>query len=273
MTGSAQAEPPVAYRVVTRRADTADTATIVLEPVRAALPPFAPGQFAMVYAFGAGDIPLSVCGIDGDRLTHTVRAVGAISGALHGLRPGDTVGVRGPFGTGWELSTAAGRDLLVVAGGIGLAPLRPLVLAALGTPERYGRLNLLIGARTPGELLYHAELADWERGGRVMTTVDRPDERWRGEVGVVTGLIDRAVFDPEGAVAFICGPEPMIRATAGELVHRGLHPDRIRVSLERTMHCGTGHCGHCQLGPLLLCRAGPVVSWTHAHPLLMVREL
>ncbi|MGW7445692.1 FAD/NAD(P)-binding protein [Kitasatospora sp. NPDC054795] len=264
---------PVPYRVVGREADTPDTATVVLEPPGPSLPPFAPGQFAMVYAFGVGDIPLSVSGFDGHRLTHTVRAVGAISGALHGLRPGATVGVRGPFGTGWELPTAAGLDLVVVAGGIGLAPLRPLVRAALATPEQYGRLNVLIGARTPGDLLYAEEVRGWRTAAWTMTTVDRPDTQWRGEVGVVTTLLDRAAFDPPAATAFICGPEPMIRATARDLVQRGVAPDRIRVSLERTMHCGTGHCGHCQLGPLLLCRDGPVVTWTRAQPLLTVREL
>ncbi|WP_035844227.1 FAD/NAD(P)-binding protein [Kitasatospora azatica] len=261
---------PVPYRVVECEAATPDTATIVLEPVEAALQPFTPGQFAMVYAFGVGDIPLSVSAIDGHRLTHTVRAVGAISGALHALRPGGIVGVRGPFGTGWELSAASGLDLLVVAGGIGLAPLRPLVREVLATPGRYGRLSVLIGAREPRELLYTEEVRSWQGS---LTTVDRPDERWQGEVGVVTTLLDRAAFDPSSAAAFICGPEPMIRATAGELVHRGLEPDRIRVSLERNMHCATGHCGHCQLGPLLLCRDGPVVTWRLAQPLLMVREL
>ncbi|MGW2250968.1 FAD/NAD(P)-binding protein [Kitasatospora sp. NPDC001660] len=261
---------PVPYRVVERAAESPDTTTIVLEPARSALQPFAPGQFAMVYAFGVGDIPLSVCAIDGNRLTHTVRAVGAISSALHALRPGETVGVRGPFGTGWELPAAAGLDLLVVAGGIGLAPLRPLVRDALASAERYGRLSVLIGAREPRELLYTEEVRGWQGS---LTTVDRPDARWQGEVGVVTTLLDRAAFDPPTAAAFICGPEPMIRATAGELEHRGVDPERIRVSLERNMHCATGHCGHCQLGPLLLCRDGPVVSWTRARPLLMVREL
>ncbi|GAA1222355.1 FAD/NAD(P)-binding protein [Kitasatospora nipponensis] len=264
---------PLPYRVVGRRDESADTATIALEPVGTPLPPFAPGRFAMVYAFGVGDVPLSVSGVDGDRLTHTVRAVGAISGALHALRPGETVGVRGPFGTGWDLPAAAGRDLVVVAGGIGLAPLRPLVLAALAAPEGYGRLNVLVGAREPGGLLYPAELTHWRGGARVLTTVDRPDERWQGDVGVVTTLLDRAAFDPRATTAFVCGPEPMIRATADELARRGVRPDRIRVSLERTMHCGTGHCGHCQLGPLLLCRDGPVVNWTRAQPLLLVREL
>ncbi|MEU6017398.1 FAD/NAD(P)-binding protein [Streptomyces sp. NPDC047515] len=264
---------PVPYRVVAREAETSDTATIVLEPVRSALPLFAPGQFAMVYAFGVGDIPLSVSGIDGHRLTHTVRTVGVISGALHALRRGDTVGVRGPFGTGWELPAAAGTDLIVVAGGIGLAPLRPLVRDAIAAPERYGRLNVLIGARTPHELLYGEEIRGWRSAARVLTTVDRPDQLWRGDVGVVTTLLDRAAFAPGASSAFICGPEPMIRATADELVHRGVDPELIRVSLERNMQCATGHCGHCQLGPLLLCRDGPVVSWTKARSLLLVREL
>ncbi|WP_406502621.1 FAD/NAD(P)-binding protein [Streptomyces sp. NBC_01602] len=264
---------PIPYRVVEREAETPDTATIVLEPVRSALQPFAPGQFAMVYAFGVGDIPLSVSGIDGNRLTHTVRTVGAVSGALHGLRRGDTVGVRGPFGTGWELPAAVGNDLLIVAGGIGLAPLRPLVRDALAAPERYGRLNVLIGARTPHELLYAEDVRGWQSAARVLTTVDRAEPLWPGEVGVVTTLLDRADFGPGASAAFICGPEPMMRVTAGELVHRGVDPELIRVSLERNVHCATGHCGHCQLGPLLLCRDGPVVSWSKAQPLLMVREL
>lgn len=261
---------PVPYRVVERASETPDTASLVLEPVRRALEPFAPGQFAMVYAFGAGDIPLSVSAVEGQRLTHTVRAVGAISGALYALRPGATVGVRGPFGTGWELSAAAGLDVLVVAGGIGLAPLRPVVREVLAARERYGRLSVLIGAREPRELLYPEETRGWPGA---LTTVDRPDVGWQGEVGVATALLDRAAFDPPAAAAFVCGPEPMIRAAAGELVHRGVDPDRIKVSLERNMHCATGHCGHCQLGPLLLCRDGPVVSWRRARPLLSVREL
>ncbi|MFF3744288.1 FAD/NAD(P)-binding protein [Streptomyces kronopolitis] len=274
MTAAAPALAPLPYRVVGRREETADTAEIVLEPVASALPPFVPGQFAMVYAFGVGDIPLSLSRIGGSRLTHTIRAVGAVSRALHGLRPGETVGVRGPLGTSWDLPTAAGRDLVIVAGGIGLAPLRPLVHEVLALPQRYGRLNVLIGARTPGDLICTRDIDRWrEAGARVQVTVDRPDDRWQGDVGVVTALLDRARFDPAEAAAFLCGPEVMIRVTARELVHRGLAPDRIRMSLERTMHCGTGHCGHCQLGPLLLCRDGPVVEWPRAEPLLAVREL
>lgn len=178
MTAAAPTLTPLPYRVVGRKDETADTAEIVLEPVVAALPPFVPGQFAMVYAFGVGDIPLSLSGIAGSRLTHTIRAVGAVSGALHGLQPGETVGVRGPLGTTWDLSTAAGRDLVIVAGGIGLAPLRPLVREALALPQRYGRLNVLIGARTPGDLICTRDIDRWrEAGARVQVTVDRPDDR------------------------------------------------------------------------------------------------
>ncbi len=274
MTAGRPARGPSPYRVRGRIDETPDTAEIVLEPVASALPPFAPGQFAMVYAFGVGDIPLSLSGIAGSRLTHTVRAVGAVSGALHHVRPGETVGVRGPFGTGWDLPAAVGRDLLVVAGGLGLAPLRPLIREALATPRRYGRLNILIGARTPGDLLCARDIDVWRAGGaRVQVTVDRPDDRWQEDVGVVTALLDRSEADVGNAAAFLCGPEVMMRATARDIVHRGLAPDRIRLSLERTMHCGTGHCGHCQLGPLLLCRDGPVVTWEQAEPLLSVREL
>ena len=274
MTASSAGVVPVPYRVVRRASEVRESVTLELEPVSASLPPFVPGQFAMVYAFGIGDIPVSVCGTDGPRLSLTIRAVGAVSGALHSVRLGAQVGVRGPFGTGWEARSAFGRDLLVVAGGIGLAPLRPVVREVLAARDRYGRLNVLIGAREPDDLLYSRDVAAWQAAGvRVLVTVDRPDQGWTGDVGVVTMLLDRAAFAPATTSAFICGPEVMIRATARELVHRGVDSDRVRVSLERTMHCGTGHCGHCQLGPLLLCHAGPVVSWTTARPLLAVREL
>lgn len=264
---------PLSYRVVDRRRETADTVTLHLEPAGESLRPFAPGQFAMVYAFGTGEIPVSVSRTAGDRrLEHTVRAVGAVSRALCRLPTGASVGLRGPFGTDWGLAAARGHDVLVVAGGIGLAPLRPLIDTVGSEPGAYGRLNVLVGARTPEDLLYQDEFAAWRRQFGAIT-VDRPTDGWTGRVGVVTSLLDEAPFTPERTTAFVCGPEVMIRATARALLHRGVHADRVRVSLERNMRCATGHCGHCQLGPLLLCRDGPVVGYDLAEPLLTVREL
>ncbi|WP_320784591.1 FAD/NAD(P)-binding protein [Streptomyces sp. CRN 30] len=265
--------PPLPHRVVSRRVETTDTVTLRLEPVGAPLAGFAPGQFAMVHCFGRGEIPLSASSVQSTGgLAHTVRAVGAVSAGLCDARVGDVLGVRGPYGTGWELERARGRDVVVVAGGIGLAPLRPLILRALAEPTAYGRVSVLAGARTPGDLI------DREATARRPTaytgvTVDRPDASWRGPVGLVTALLDRAPFDPDTAWAFVCGPEPMIRATARDLVTRGMPAGHVRVSLERNMRCATATCGHCQLGPVLLCRDGPVVGWDLAGSLLSVKEL
>lgn len=266
---------PLPYRVSAVRVENADCVSLEVLPVRQALPAFSPGQFAMAYAFGIGEVPLSVSAIhDGHRLVHTVRAVGAVTEALCRLRAGDALGLRGPYGTGWNMGATDRPDILVVAGGIGLAPLRPVVHHVLGRPTHYGRLHVLIGARTPQDLLYREELEHWRRASaQVEVTVDRPGDGWRGTVGVVTTLLDRIGWSPDRTTAMVCGPEVMIRHTALSLLARGLRAHRVQVSLERNMRCGTGHCGHCQLGPLLLCRDGPVVAYDRAEPLLTVREL
>ncbi|WP_406346735.1 FAD/NAD(P)-binding protein [Streptomyces sp. NBC_00648] len=264
---------PLPYRVVARWRETRDTNTLRVEPVGGRLPPFRPGQFAMVHAFGRGEIPVSVSAIPTTGgLGFTVRRVGAVSEGLYETRPGGTVGLRGPYGTGWELEKAAGQDLLVVAGGIGLAPLRPLIRDAVAAPEPYGRLNILVGSRAPADLMARLETRQWPTA-YTGVTVDRPAAGWCGDIGLVTRLLGRARFEPDNTTVFICGPEPMIRATARELTALGVPGDRVRVSLERNMRCATGHCGHCQLGPLLLCRDGPVVGWDLAEDLLLVREL
>ncbi|WP_432590345.1 FAD/NAD(P)-binding protein [Streptomyces sp. HD1123-B1] len=266
---------PLPYRVMSVAAENADCVSLQVTPSGRALPEFSPGRFAMLYAFGVGEVPISVSAIRaGHRLVHTVRAVGAVTAALCRLRAGDTVGLRGPFGTGWDLDGPAGSEVLVVAGGIGIAPLRPVVRHVLRHPWRYGRLRVLIGARAPEDLLYREEVDHWRRAGaRVEVTVDRPGPAWRGSVGVVTTLLDRVDAPPERTSALICGPEVMIRHTARALLERGVPAQGLQVSLERNMRCGTGHCGHCQLGPLLLCRDGPVVRYDCARPLLAVREL
>jgi anaerobic sulfite reductase subunit B len=281
---SAPTEPaaavPCFYRVASRREDTGDTVTVELAEPAGPVPAFAPGQFAMLTAFGVGEVPISVSGLGdsgGGRarlLQHTLRAVGAVTGALCAVQPGGLIGVRGPFGVGWDVPSAAGKDIVIVAGGIGLAPLRPVVLTALADRSRYGRIVLLVGARTPGDLLYSGELDRWRCDGvEVAVTVDRADSAWSGEVGLVTALIKPAGLAPGNSVAFICGPDIMMRVTADALAALGVPAGRIRVSLERNMRCGAGWCGHCQLGPLLVCRDGPVVGYDRAAALMRVREL
>ena len=229
----------------------------------------------MLYAPGIGEVPISISGTGPDfGLVQTVRAVGAVTRALCSCAPGKVIGVRGPYGTAWNVAGAVGDDLLIVAGGIGLAPLRGALLSALGNGARFRRIVVLIGARSPAELVFGQELGGWRRGGaEVEVTVDQAMEGWAGHVGVVTQLIGYADIDPARTTALICGPEVMMRLTARKLHSLGIPAQRIRVSLERNMRCGVAECGHCQLGPLLLCRDGPVVSYEVAAPLLAIREL
>ncbi len=268
---------PTGYLLAARKEETSDTVTLLLRPVETPIPVPRPGQFTMLYAYGVGEVPVSVSGI-GDRpgqvLVQTIRAVGAVTRALCAAAPGDMIGVRGPFGTDWRVSGGAGRDLLIVAGGIGLAPLRPVLLAALAERARYDRVVLLAGARSPGDLIFTRELEVWRRrGADVRITVDHGGAGWDGRVGLVTGLIKDAIGDPAKTAAFVCGPEIMTRLTAQALADAGVPARDIRVSLERNMRCGVALCGHCQLGPLLVCRDGPVVSYAEAAPLLAIKEL
>ncbi|MGW5718558.1 FAD/NAD(P)-binding protein [Amycolatopsis sp. NPDC003865] len=267
---------PVPYRVERRTPQTRDTATLRLVPVAAALPAFRPGQFTMLYARGVGEVAISISGDPSTRdgvLEQTVRDVGAVSHALYAAEPGTVLGVRGPYGRGWDVEPARGGDVVIVAGGVGLAPLRPVVRAVLADRAAYGRVVLVAGARTPGDFLYRDEFAGWETSIEVRRTVDRPAAGWTGEVGFVTEPLARVRPVPGRTTAFLCGPEPMMRFSAQVLLRDGIAPEDIRVSLERNMQCGTALCGHCQLGPLLLCRDGPVVSYAEAEPLLLVREL
>jgi NAD(P)H-flavin reductase len=235
---------------------------------------FRPGQFNMLYVPGYGEVPISISGDPEapEILVHTIRSVGPTTRALSRLGPGDLVGVRGPFGTAWPKPTSSSAHVVVIAGGLGLAPLRPVILEALhdGNP-----LFIVYGCRTPKDLLFPHELLGWAGDERVhsVVTVDRGDPHWFGNSGVVTKFIDRLGFDPENSVAAVCGPEIMMRFAARELEFAGIAPERIHVSLERHMQCGIGHCGHCQLGPRLLCKDGPVVNFAEASSLMAIREL
>jgi len=280
-----RAMTPVPYRVVERRHETDDVTTLCLTPLAGALMAFRPGQFNMLTAFGIGEAAISVSSAprSSGPLEHTVRDVGAVTHSLCASRIGDLVGVRGPFGTDWGIgkagpsadstdavhrgvSTASGAlsgDVVVVAGGIGLAPLRGAVHELVARRhEGGGRVFVIVGAREPSQIVFGDDLDLWARtGAEVAVTVDVPAQGWTGHVGLVTSLLDDTGFDPMAATALVCGPEIMMRFTARALIDRGVDPTRIRVSMERNMQCGVAWCGHCQLGPLLLCRDGPVVPY------------
>jgi NAD(P)H-flavin reductase len=251
--------------------ETRDTFTLELLP--AAPWPFEPGQFNMVYVPGYGEVPISISGDPNEpqKLIHTIRAVGPVTRALERIVAGDWLLLRGPFGTGWPRAEDS-ETVVVVAGGIGLAPLRPLIYAALALRRQ---LFILYGARSPADILFGEQLQAWsaQAGVHCVVSVDQGDATWHGNTGVVTKHIAHVGFDPAHAVASVCGPEVMMRYAARELARAGLPETRIFVSLERNMKCAVGHCGHCQLGPHLLCRTGPVVDYTHAAKLMTIREL
>jgi anaerobic sulfite reductase subunit B len=261
---------PRPYRVAARQQETADTWTVTLDPLGAPAPEIAPGQFMMVYVVGVGEVPISV---SGRPLVLTVRAVGAVSGAICAAEPGALLFLRGPYGNAWPVDAASDGDVVVIAGGIGLAPLRPVVLRVLERRSDYGRVHLLYGARTPGDLLFTEQLAAWGREIDVVVTVDAPSECWDGRVGVVPQLVGNVDFDATTTTAFVCGPEIMMRYAAAALLQRGVAGERIALSLERHMDCGVGLCGHCQLGPTLICRDGPVYTCAQAGQWMEVHEL
>jgi NAD(P)H-flavin reductase len=261
---------PSLHRVVGRIGETNDITTLVLEPLEPPSMNFRCGQFNMLSALGVGEIAISMSGAPSEKmLRHSIRDVGAVSHALCQASVGDLVGVRGPFGSDWLVESARGdgdverRDTVVVAGGIGLAPLRGAVEELVRDSERGGgRIFVLVGAREPSQIVFRADLDSWKaRGAQVSLTVDLATPGWDGRVGLVTSLLADAGFDATNSRAMLCGPEVMMRFTARALVDLGMDPESILVSLERNMQCGIGWCGHCQLGPLLLCRDGPVVPY------------
>jgi anaerobic sulfite reductase subunit B len=268
-----RAEPmePAPHRVIGRTLESPRVVTLRVVPLEQSLLISLPGQFMMAWVFGVGEVPISVSNAGPDGwMDFTVQTVGATSAAFNAAEIGDVIGLRGPFGTAWPVALAAGRDVVVMAGGLGLAPLRLAIEAMInGAPSPHS-MTVLVGAREPASLLYPDDLARWAASGvAVRTTVDTADRTWHGAVGVVTTLLGR---EPVAAdLAFVCGPEVMMAASVRALMNAGMAADRIHVSLERNMHCGIAHCGRCQLGPLLLCRDGAVVRWDQVAELVAVR--
>lgn len=238
---------------------------------------FQPGQFNMLYVFGVGEVPISMSGDPAreDVFVHTIRSVGAVSEALNRLKRGEAMGVRGPFGTGWPVDQARGQDVLIVAGGIGLAPLRPVIYALINDRDAFGRISIIYGARSPEELLFADELKAWRAipGFQVLITVDHATRDWRGNVGFVTSLLNEADVDPASTLAMLCGPEVMMQFTAVALGAQGIEADQVFISMERSMKCAIGYCGHCQLGPDFVCKDGPVYRYDRIGPMMAIREL
>ena len=269
---------PLPFRVDRVVRDLSDTYTLELRPengLRAL--PFAPGQFTMLYQFGAGEVPISISGdpAQPERLVHTIRAVGSVTNSMAELKKGGLVGVRGPFGSAWPVEEAEGSDVVIVAGGVGLAPLRPAIYHILANRPKYGRFVILYGARTPKDILYRAQLQKWSSrlDTFVDVTVDRASGEWHGNVGVVTNLLRSAGFSPEHTLAMVCGPEIMMRFAIQALNDRGLTSQQIYISMERNMKCAIGFCGHCQFGGNFVCRDGPVFRFDRIEDIFAIREL
>ena len=267
---------PQLYRVDRVRRELADTTTLELAPLDGSRPAFEPGQFNMLYAFGIGEVAISISGAaDAIRFIHTVRNVGAVSAAITKLKAGATIGLRGPFGTSWPVAAAQGADVVFVAGGLGLAPLRPAIYHVLSNRACYGRVAILFGSRHPKDLLYRRELEQWRQrlDVDIEITVDHADADWRGNVGVVPALIRRVAFDPHDTIALVCGPEVMMRFTVSALRAAGIAPERIYLSMERNMKCAICLCGHCQFGPAFVCKDGPIMRFDKIAEIFAVREI
>lgn len=275
---SADVMTPTWFRTRRARRETADTFSLDLEADGGDTQlEFQPGQFNMLYVFGVGEVPISISGDPArtDLLVHTTRAVGVVTKAMARLHRGDRIGVRGPFGSAWPMAEAIGKDVVIVTGGIGLAPLRPAIYHLLNRRDEFGRIVILYGARTPDDMLFRDEIRTWRARLDVDldVSVDRGDGRWRGNVGVVTTLIPRANFDSDNTVALICGPEVMMRFTVQALQQRGLNNSQIYVSMERNMKCAVGFCGHCQFGGSFVCKDGPVYRFDRIEPIFGIREM
>ncbi len=266
---------PIPFKVRSVREELSHTFTLELEPPNGDFN-FQPGQFTMVYAFGIGEVPISISSSATREATllQTIRRTGAVTHALGTLKSGDYVGIRGPYGTPWPMTEAKGRDLLIVGGGIGLAPLRPAIYHALENRDDYERVVVLYGTRTPDDILFETELRRWGDRTDITTliTVDAADRGWYGAVGVVTRLIGRVGFDPSNTTALVCGPEIMMTVTAERLMEGySMEPANIYVTMERNMKCGIGVCGHCQFGSKFICTDGAVFSYSEVGHLFDIK--
>lgn len=269
---------PLTYRVVDKNAENKDLVTFTYEPTtEASIEPIQPGQFNMLYAFGVGEIPISVSSVLADQkeIIHTIQDVGAVSHALCSMNIGDEIGVRGPFGSVWPVETAKYKDIIIMSGGVGFAPLKPVIELIANDRDNYGEVNFLYGTRNPVSIIFHQDVISLQSDPSInfLITVDHSFSNWRGNVGVVTSLIEKSTFDPEHTIGFVCGPEIMMRYGAYALSDAGLNDQNIFLSMERNMKCALGQCGRCQYGPFFVCKEGPVFQFSTIKDSMRIREL
>jgi NAD(P)H-flavin reductase len=260
---------PAPARIIGTRDENSNTRTFTTEFVDEGIAEtyrFAPGQFNMLYVPGVGEAAFSVSSDPAEprRVEHTVRRVGSVTRCLWRINEGGVIGLRGPFGRGWPMEEMRDRHVVIVAGGIGIAPLRPVVYALLHQPGYCKRLVLLYGCRTPEDRVYADQLEQWERTDaiEVLVTVDNATGEWAGPVGVVTGLLRRIKVAAQETIVLVCGPKVLNRAAAWSFLQLHVPPDRVFVNLERNMNCGFARCGHCQYGGKFVCSDGPVFRFS-----------
>lgn len=256
-----------AARIVERRVEADGIYSFVMQFVDRELREtyrFVPGQFNMLYAFGVGEVPISIVSdpADPQHIEHTIRIAGHVTTVMGAWKVGDIVGVRGPYGSAWPLEAARGRDVVVITGGLGCAPVVGVLKYIFRRRDEYGTVHILHGVKTPNDVLYRERFEAWRQQPRtqVHLTVDQPDKSWRYHVGVVTELFAQLELE-RPAVVMMCGPEPMMHAAARALLQKGVAEESIFVSLERHMKCAVGLCGHCQMGPWFVCKDGPVFAY------------
>lgn len=227
---------------------------------------FQPGQFNMVYLYGVGEVPISIVSDpeSEQRYDHTIRVVGRVTRGLAQLQQGERVGIRGPFGRGWPLREAEGRDIMIVTGGLGCAPVVAVIGYVLRRRERYGRLTIMQGVKHADDLLWRQRYEQWAKmpNTQVIVAADQVGKSWPWAIGRVTDLFDQVHIEAQRTVAMMCGPEGMMAAAVKELTRRGLGEDTIYLSMERNMQCAVGHCGHCQYGGQFICKDGPVFAFS-----------
>lgn len=238
---------------------------------------FQPGQFNMVYLFGVGEVAISIVSLpqESHLLNHTIRAVGRVTNGLAQLQPGARVGIRGPYGRGWPMQEAEGKDVIVVTGGLGCAPTVSVVNHVIERRQSYGKLHIIQGVKHPRELIYRPRYDAWAKAPdtQVLLAADQCDasDAWTCHVGLVTDLFDQLAFDPDNTVTMMCGPEGMMRNSARLLIERGLPEDAVYLSMERNMQCAVGLCGHCQFGGKFICKNGPVFPYPEIKGLLSLK--